>query len=765
MGEKVSSIYVELGADASGLQRGFNQAQEATQKLRASIAETAKSTVGLNGRIGDFGNMLKGATPENLRFARSFEQIQKDFEEGKITIGDAKRAIGDLSSEMGIGGQKTETFGDKLKGLGSGFMSVMGFAAKAGAAVAGFGIAFTKIMEFGKSGAQIELTEMRFGRLAEKIGTTADALRDDLKGATGGLMSDMEMLASATDFMSLGLVKTHDEAVRLTKVAGQLGMNMNQLVLTLTNQTTMRFDALGVAVDGFDEKVEALKATGMSASDAFNEAFLQQAEEQIETVGSVAGTAAGQFMKMEASLKNVGDTVKTALLPGLVSAAGALDNLVNMAGNINGVYDEHFENLKKTTKSYAEYIEGVKGSLAVNNRFYMDMGQGVKVYERVGDSMIEVVHDFDIMSEAQYRANKRFGDNTAAAMAYQASLYGLEESTEGVTEATETMLPWQLRINEAQQEAAATARLAAVDGYNLKAAQDEYTASLEASNDAIVPYVATLEDMANAMASIRDNANDATDKTNNLAEALKNASRQEMVDIQLEFIKGLNLSSTEYEKFTREILIDSGRATEATYAQADAIETWVSQMVEAGIIGEEELGKVFSIVKTEGADAKITYDELTQALINAGITTQEEVDKMNGIDLGEAIGETGSLAGNLTTIFGLPDSKNFKFHVDITSSGNAGLITGGGHVAGSGAGVFADVIEHAGGGSYMIPPGYHENWPVGPGHVASSGETVSITPAGGKDNSNDKLEALLLDQPRMIALAIRDVLLKSEAVA
>jgi hypothetical protein len=120
----------------------------------------------------------------------------------------------------------------------------------------------------------------------------------------------MELMASAGDFMALGLAKTSDEVVRLTRVAGALGMDMNQLVLTLTNQTTMRFDALGVSVDGFDEKVAALKKTGLSASQAFNEAFLQQAEEQIGRIGDKANTTSGQVAKMEASFENLGNTLK-----------------------------------------------------------------------------------------------------------------------------------------------------------------------------------------------------------------------------------------------------------------------------------------------------------------------------------------------------------------------------------------------------------------------------------------------------------------------
>jgi len=179
-----------------------------------------------------------------------------------------------------------------------------------------------KAFDFADEGAQLLLTEERFNRLAESIGTTGDVLAEELDIALKGTMSTMEGMALATDFLSLGLVKNQEEAIRLTKVAGDLGMNMNQLVLTLTNQTTMRFDSLGVAVDGFQEKVDKLKEAGYAADEAFRLAFVEQAEDQIAKVGAVADTAAGEFMQLKSAWNNWMDAQKKGaaevLLPTLV---------------------------------------------------------------------------------------------------------------------------------------------------------------------------------------------------------------------------------------------------------------------------------------------------------------------------------------------------------------------------------------------------------------------------------------------------------------
>jgi len=210
-------------------------------------------------------------------------------------------------------GKETE----KLSGSFKDFLSTAGMVA---AGVGTAYIALKKFYDFAKQGAELEYTADKFDRLADSIGTTADVLLTELRDATKGTRSDMELMASATDFVALGFAKTKDEAVRLATVAGALNMNMNQLVLTLANQTTMRFDQLGVAVEGFDERLQALKATGMDTNAAFKEAFLQQAEAQIGKVGNAADSTAGDFMRLEAALKNIGNAAKTELSEGLAPA-------------------------------------------------------------------------------------------------------------------------------------------------------------------------------------------------------------------------------------------------------------------------------------------------------------------------------------------------------------------------------------------------------------------------------------------------------------
>ena len=302
--------------------------------------------------------------------------------------------------------------------------SVMDFASENAGLIAvltGTALALKKLYDTAREGAEIEYTRVKFERLAESIGTTSDALLGELRTATRGTLSDMEAMALAADLLALGLAKNSDEAVRLAKVQSGLGMDMNQLVLTLTNQTTMRFDALGVSVDGFDEKVKQLKATGMSTNEAFKEAFLQQAEAQLEKVGNAADESIGSFKRFEAQWKNTMDRVKAdtadALEPLIKKMAEGLEanNRYAMALEISGMSQREFTyRAQQSGMTVGEFIDSIiaadestqdfTASLASNGEQAVLTAEQLKEITDVNKGMLALIGD--IQSEEEKYSKK-----------------------------------------------------------------------------------------------------------------------------------------------------------------------------------------------------------------------------------------------------------------------------------------------------------------------------------------------------------------------
>lgn len=228
-----------------------------------------------------------------------------------------------------------------IQKVGNSLDAMAGKALKIGAALGGVGLAFAGLERAASGvwnvlseGAGLELAQSRFENLAASIGTTADALKGDMAEATQGMMSNAQMVAAASDIISLGLADSGDSVVRLSNLVGQLGWDMQVLTLTMANDSMMRLDALGLSMENVAEKAEALEAAGMSASEAFDLAVIEAGEEKLALLGSAAETSAGKMQKATASIANYTDALKIQAVQ-LADNIGLFDGMAAKAEQMN----------------------------------------------------------------------------------------------------------------------------------------------------------------------------------------------------------------------------------------------------------------------------------------------------------------------------------------------------------------------------------------------------------------------------------------------
>jgi len=356
----------------------------------------------------------------------------------------ASGEINKVKNEIEGVGKSGKTAEKGVKGFGSSLSSVIGTAALVAGSMAAVGLAIREVYEDLKEGAELEYTRTKFDNLAESIGIVSDALLVDLREATRGTVSDAELVAGAANFMALGLADTHEEVVRLTRVAGALGMNMNQLVLTLTNQTTMRFDQLGVAVEGFDEKVKALEASGLSAQEAFSEAFLQQAEEQIERVGDIADTSAGKIMQMESAFKNLGDAIKLSMADTMDVFAPAMATLA--------------DNLTNNVKIGDEFTNVINGLRNAQKSGLIDADEYNAIMREIGVHTGMGTVTAEQLTIAQNALNEILGDSSVAADQTAESMIAQSIAAKQLEEANKEAATAQQEVADATNNADAAMR-------------------------------------------------------------------------------------------------------------------------------------------------------------------------------------------------------------------------------------------------------------------------------------------------------------------
>lgn len=185
-----------------------------------------------------------------------------------------------------------------------------------------------------EDGAALELANSQFKNLAASIGTTADALKNDMAEATSGMMTNAQMVASASDIISLGLADTSDGVVRLSSLVGKLGWDMNVLTLTMANDSMLRLDSLGLSMTDVKERMQALRAEGMEMTDAFDLAVIEAGEAKVKLLGDAAETSAGKMQRAEVAIANYTDSLKLQAVH-LAENIGLIDALATKASQMN----------------------------------------------------------------------------------------------------------------------------------------------------------------------------------------------------------------------------------------------------------------------------------------------------------------------------------------------------------------------------------------------------------------------------------------------
>ena len=546
------------------------QGRGQTHAARGDIQELAQSTEHADIRMAAMGqrsSLLQGKMKE---LGREVTLGSKTVEEA---TSEYKKFEGSLV-DLGDGAQKG---GASLRDLVTG-------AAKVTAVVGGVAIAARAAWRAFEDSAELELAERRFDRLSESIGTTGDALESDLRRATRGLLSDAQAVELAGDLMALGLAKTSDQATRLTNVAAQLGMNINQLVLTLTNRTTARFDQLGVSVDGFEERLKSLEAQGLSTEEAFSEAFLRQAEEQIEKVGSIADTSAGKAQVLKAAWANTFNELRRGAGGAIGPIVEGLAKIVIAAGNAEAAVadlKDGVHELGAEETAVNRLRDAIREVGPIGNIFAPQ--QTIRTRDALRELAVELVKGSDAI-EDQARILRK---------------YGFEVDDIGV-KLNGMALSW-VEIQRAIEQAEKEAR------YNRQAQEDQMRA-IRSSTDAVEGQSDALADNADAWEEARASLKEYDDE---LAQA-------DVYEARREGISGVS-----------ELLRREGEAAEEARQKLEALNEERRRIVSGAIekqgdtIGE--LADAYGELQAAGGGMDQLYADDVQAATEA----QQRIDELN----------------------------------------------------------------------------------------------------------------------------------------
>lgn len=277
----------------------------------------------------------------------------------------------------------TKQLGGLDKAAGQASRGLSGLTAMAG--VAGFAYlgkqAAEATIELAKLGAQSMRLETAFGDLAEAGGGSADAILASIKRATGGTISNMDMMLAANTGMMLGLGANAKAWEDLSEVARHraraMGITTTQALSDITRglgrMSPLILDNLGIVMD--QEKVyrDYAASIGVAAS-ALDDAQKKHAmmtetirvgQAQIEAADGIAADAADDFETLEASVDDLQESFGRIAVGPISKMAQSLTNLLDAAqGSVEGLRASELA----TLKSEKAFYKGEMGAKAYNRR-------------------------------------------------------------------------------------------------------------------------------------------------------------------------------------------------------------------------------------------------------------------------------------------------------------------------------------------------------------------------------------------------------------
>ena len=244
-----------------------------------------------------------------------------------------------LKEVAGDIGKLDATAGMAAKGVSG----LMGAFAIGGIAAFASGVG-SAVVEMARLSAQANQVESAFRGMQWASGESADGILAAMQRASGGTVSNTDLMLDANRAMMLGVAKSSEELTALMNVAATrgraMGMSMgdafNDIVTGLGRGSALILDNLGIVIDA--ERVNAEYAASIGKTTA----SLTEQEKKQALINSVMKEAAGikppdwntpasDFERMNTSIQNAKEALGELFGPAVAAVAQKIADAVNGA--------------------------------------------------------------------------------------------------------------------------------------------------------------------------------------------------------------------------------------------------------------------------------------------------------------------------------------------------------------------------------------------------------------------------------------------------
>jgi len=234
---------------------------------------------------------------------------------------------------------------DKAIGQMSGGLSGLGAIIGVGAIAALAGQAAGAVVEMAKASEASSMLRSSFDGLATTAGTTGSAIMASMKQASGGAISEYNLMLSANKAMMLGVASSGEEMAKLLEIATTRGRAMglstqqafDNLVTGLGRGSALILDNLGIIVDADSVNKEYAASIGKTVAQLTEQEKKQALVNRTlqEATGKTA-VVASSYERMAASMADMKVELGDLFAPALAATANLIADAI---GAINDRID------------------------------------------------------------------------------------------------------------------------------------------------------------------------------------------------------------------------------------------------------------------------------------------------------------------------------------------------------------------------------------------------------------------------------------------
>ena len=248
----------------------------------------------------------------------------------QIVISALNKASGEINkvkSEIKGVGDTGKTAEGGVKRFDSSLLEVIGTAGMVAAAVGAVSLAIKQVYELAKEGAAFQRMEEASASLARSLDADMSDILDALREASLGVVSDFDLMQSASRAMMLGVSADSEQLAQLMEVAALRGRAMgisttqafNDIVTGIGRASPHILDNLGIVADAEIRYENYAEAVGKTAEEltkaektqALLNGVLESSKGLLEETGGLTLDNAGKWEQMSAAQKNYFDLVKS----------------------------------------------------------------------------------------------------------------------------------------------------------------------------------------------------------------------------------------------------------------------------------------------------------------------------------------------------------------------------------------------------------------------------------------------------------------------